>query len=108
MTQVCIKVYTRYMLNVIPITKARSSLLDLVDRVYEDYSRIDLTKKGVVKASLISTEYLYLLEETVFTLENSLDDIKLAEKELEQGKYLTLSGFNKSGVNAGKRSKNSK
>ena len=96
------------MLNVIPTTKARSSLLSLVDVVHENYSRIDLTKKGVVRASLVSTEYLDLLEETVFTLENSLDDIKLAEKELEQGKYFTLAELNKSGSNAGNRSKNSK
>jgi len=105
---VYIKVYTCYMLNVISTTKARSTLLDLVDRVYGDYSRVDLTKKGVVRASLVSTEYLDLLEETVFTLENSLDDIKLAEKELEQGRFLSLAEFNKSGISASKRSKNSK
>lgn len=54
-----------YMAQVIPVTQARRDLLKLVDRIDEEYTRVDLTKKGKVKATLVSPEYLDSLEETV-------------------------------------------
>lgn len=78
------------MTQVIPVTQARRDLLKLVDEVNEDYSRVDLTKKGKIKATLVSPDYLDSLEETIYTLENSMDDIRKAEKEIREGKYVTL------------------
>lgn len=35
------------MTQVIPVTEARKNLLKLVDLIDEEYTRIDLTKKGI-------------------------------------------------------------
>ena len=78
------------MAQVIPVTEARRDLLKLVDKVYDEYTRIDLTKNGRIKATLVSPEYLDSLEETIYTLENSMDDIREAEKRLAKGDYVTL------------------
>lgn len=61
----------------------------------ENYTRVDLTKKGKVKATLISPEYLDSLEETIYTLEHSMDDIREAEEEIARGEYITLDEFKK-------------
>lgn len=78
------------MTQVIPVTDARRILLDLVDLVDEQYTRVDLTKHGRVKATLISSDYLDSLEETVYSLTNSLSDIKRARKDIAAGRYVTL------------------
>ena len=78
------------MTQVIPVTDARKNFLNLVDIVSTNYTRIDFTKKGVVKASLISPDYLDELEETIYTLTHSMDDIREAQKEIKEGKYVTL------------------
>lgn len=78
------------MTQVIPVTQARRNLLKLVDEVNEDYSRVDITKKGKITATLVSPEYLDSLEETMYSLEHSLKDIREAEKEIREGKYVTL------------------
>lgn len=78
------------MAQVIPVTEARKNLLKLVDQVDEEYTRVDLTKNGKVKATLVSPDYLDSLEETIYTLENSMGDIKKAEAEIAQGKFVTL------------------
>ena len=87
--------YTSNMTQVIPVTQARRDLLKLVDQVNENYSRVDLTKKGKIKATLVSPDYLDSLEETIYTLENSMDDIREAEKEIAKGEYITLEEFKK-------------
>lgn len=78
------------MAQVIPVTEARKNLLKLVDLVDEEYTRIDLTKKGKVKATLVSPDYLDSLEETIYSLEHSLKDIREAEAEIARGEYVTL------------------
>lgn len=83
------------MAQVIPVTEARKNLLKLVDLVDEQYTRIDLTKKGKVKATLVSPDYLDSLEETMYSLEHSLEDIREAEKEIERGEFITLEEFRK-------------
>ena len=79
--------------QVIPVTQARRDLLNLVDKINEEYSRVDITKNGRVQASLVSPEYLDSLEETIHTLQHSLVDIREAEKEIAQGKYVTLEEY---------------
>lgn len=83
------------MTQVIPVTQARRDLLKLVDEVNEDYSRVDITKKGKIKATIVSPEYLESLEETIYTLEHSMDDIREAEKEFAKGNYVTLEELKK-------------
>jgi len=83
--------YTLFnMSQTIPVTQARKDLLNLVDKVDEDYTRVDLTKNGKVKATLVSPDYLDSLEETIYTLKHSMKDIKKAEKEIAKGNYVTL------------------
>mgnify|MGYP001570236879 CR=1 FL=1 len=83
------------MTQVLPVTEARKRLLKLIDQVDEDYTRIDLTKKGKVKATLVSPDYLDSLEETIYSLQHSMNDIKKAEEELTRGEYVTLEEFKK-------------
>lgn len=78
------------MTQVIPVTQARKDLLKLVDEIDERYTRIDLTKNGRVKATLVSPDYLDALEETIYTSQHSMKDIKRAEKEIAKGNYVTL------------------
>lgn len=78
------------MTNTIPITQARKNLLKLVDQIDQEYTRVDLTKNGKIKATLISSDYLDSLEETIYTLQNSMNDIRKAEKKIASGDYVTL------------------
>jgi len=78
------------MTYVLPITEARKDFLNLVDRVDEEYLRVDLTKNGKIKATLISPNYIDELEETIYTLQHSMPAIQKAEKEIAQGKFITL------------------
>ena len=78
------------MTQAIPVTEARRKLLSLVDEINEAYTRVDLTKNGRIRATLVSPDYLDSLEETIYSLKNSLTDIKLAEKEIARGKFINL------------------
>lgn len=83
------------MAQVIPVTQARRDLLKLVDKVDQEYTRVDLTKNGVIKATLVSPDYLDSLEETIYSLEHSLKDIREAEAEIARGEYVTLEQLEK-------------
>ena len=87
--------YTFLMTNVVPVTEARKKLLNLVDEVNDTYRRVDLTKNGRVKASLVSPDYLDSLEETIYSLKHSLKDIKKAEVEIKKGKTVSLEEIEK-------------
>lgn len=78
------------MSQVIPVTEARRRLLSLVDEVDDKYTRVDITKNGKVKATLVSPDYLDSLEETLYTLEHSMKDIREAEVEIARGEFVTL------------------
>lgn len=93
------------MAQVIPVTQARRDLLKLVDKIDEEYTRVDLTKNGKVKATIVSPDYLDSLEETLYSLEHSLKDIRKAEKEIAQGKFITLKEFKR---DLAKRQKNAR
>ena len=83
------------MTQVIPVTQARRDLLKLVDQVSEEYTRVDITKRGKITATLVSPDYLDSLEETMYSLEHSLKDIREAEKAFARGEYVTLEEFKK-------------
>jgi len=78
------------MTYVLPVTQARKDFLNLIDKIDEEYTRVDVTKRGLVKASIVSPDYLDELEETIYSLAHSLKDIRKAEREIAQGKYVTL------------------
>ena len=78
------------MTKTLPVTQARKDLLKLIDQVDDEYTRLDLTKNGKVKASLISPDYLDSLEETIYSLSHSLKDIKRAEKNIAKGDLVNL------------------
>lgn len=82
--------YTLSMSQVISVTEARKNLLQLVDQVDQSYSRVDLTKNGKVRASLVSPDYLDSLEETIYSLKTSKNDIEAAEKEIKNGQTVSL------------------
>jgi antitoxin YefM len=88
------------MTQVLPVTQARKDLLKLIDQIDEQYTCIDLTKNGKIKASLVSAEYLDSLEEEIFTLKNFMVDIRQAEKEISQGKIVKLEEIQKRVQNA--------
>jgi len=88
------------MTQALPITQARKNLLRLVDEIDEKYTRVDLTKNGKIKATLVSADYLDSLEETIFTLKNSMKDIRQAEEEVSQGKFINLEEIQKRIQNA--------
>lgn len=81
--------------HIIPVTQARKDLLNLVDKIDEEYTRVDITKNGKVRASLVSPEYLDSLEETIYSLKYSLKDIRESEKQITRGEYVTLEQFKK-------------
>lgn|SRR3989344_6062691 len=83
------------MAQTIPVTAARKDLLKLVEKVNEEYTRVDLTKNGRLIATLVSPDYLDSLEETIYTLEHSMKDIREAEKEIAKGNFVTLEEFKK-------------
>ena len=83
------------MFHVLPVTQARKDLLKLVDKVDEEYTRVDLTKNGKVKAALVSPEYLDSLEETIYSLKYSLKDIQEARKEFAEGRFIDLEDLKK-------------
>ncbi len=83
------------MTYVIPVTQARKNFLTLVDKIDEEYTRVDVTKNGRVKATLISPDYLDELEETIYSLTHSMSDIRKAEKEIAKGNYVTLKNIKK-------------
>ncbi len=88
-------VYTLIMTQVIPVTQARKDLLKLVDQIDDRYTRVDLTKNGRIKATLVSPDYLDSLEETIYSLKHSLKDIQKAEKEIKKGEFVKLEELEK-------------
>lgn len=83
------------MTYVLPVTEARKDFLNLVEKVDEDYLRVDLTKNGRIKATLISPDYIDELEETIYTLTHSMKAIRQAQKEHAKGQYVTLEEIKK-------------
>jgi len=76
----------------IPVTKAKSQLLDLVRRIKDSEDAIAITKNGVPEAVLISMEKFNGLLETLDILsdEKAMKSIRKSIKEANQGKWLDL------------------
>ena len=76
----------------VPITKAKSKLLDLVRSLHETDNVIAITKNGLPEAILLSMEKFEGLLETIEILsdEETISSLKKATQEAEQGKWLDL------------------
>ncbi len=89
--------YIKFMTNLIPISDVRAKLPDLVDKVNKKLDRVTITVNGQPKAVLLSAEELESIEETLEILSNHklMKDLKKAEKEIEDGQYITLEELEK-------------
>ena len=85
------------MTNLISISDVRTNLPDLVDKVNKKLDRVTITVNGQPKAILISAEELDSIEETLEILSDKklMKELKRAEKEIEEGKYVTLEQLQK-------------
>lgn len=79
------------MTNLISISDVRARLPDLVDKVNRKLDRVTITVNGQPRATLISSEELDSLEETLEIMSNPklMKDLRKAEKEIDEGKYVT-------------------
>ena len=85
------------MTHLISISDVRANLPDLVDKVNKKLDRVTITINGKPKAVLVSAQELDSIEETLEILSNPklMKDIRKAEKEIEEGKYVTLEELQK-------------
>jgi prevent-host-death family protein len=74
----------------IPVSKAKSALLDLIRRIEDSNDAIAITKNGVPEAVLISMKKFKGLMETVEILsdEKAMKSIRKSIKEARQGMWL--------------------
>ncbi len=74
----------------IPVTKAKSSLLDIIRKIEGSDDAIAITKNGVPEAVLLSMKKFEGLLETLDILadEKAMKSIKKSIKEAQQGKWL--------------------
>src|SRR3972149_12187666 len=80
------------MIKILPITKAREELPKIVNQAKRLFRKYVITVNGVPQAVLMSHEEHESLMETLDILSEpgALDEIKKSERELKQGKYVTL------------------
>jgi len=85
------------MTHLISISDVRANLPDLVDKVNKKLDRVTITINGKPKAVLVSAQELDSIEETLEILSNPklMKELKKAEKEIEEGKYVTLEELQK-------------
>ena len=76
--------------NFVPITQAKSKLLDMVRSIHDRDDSYAITKNGVPEAVLISMKKFEGLLETLDILsdENAMKSIKKSIKDAQQGKWL--------------------
>ena len=74
----------------IPVSKAKSTLLDLIRRIEDSDDAIAITKNGVPEAVLISMKKFKGLMETLEILsdEKAMQSIRKSIKEARKGKWL--------------------
>ena len=74
----------------IPVTKAKSKLLDLIRKIENSDDTVAITKNGVPEAVLLSMNKFEGLVETLEVLsdEKAMKSIRKSIKESRQGKWL--------------------
>ncbi len=83
------------MTKTIPLAEAKKSLSAIVKDVDEKYDRFTITKNGVDKAVIISSEEFDGLLETLDILSNKeeRDAIARAKEQVRRGKTVSLKDF---------------
>lgn len=78
-------------MKILPITKIREDLPNIVDRANRLLSKYTITVNGEPKAVVMSYDEYESLQETLDILSdpNALKDIKKAEEEYDKGNYIT-------------------
>ena len=76
--------------NYIPITKAKSSLLDIIRQIDGSDEAVAITKNGVPEAVLLSMKKFEGLLETLEILsdEKAMQSIRKSIKEAEEGNWI--------------------
>jgi antitoxin YefM len=76
----------------IPVTKAKSKLLDIIRKIESSDDTVAITKNGVPEAVLLSMSKFEGLVETLEILsdETAMKSIKKSIKEAREGKWLDL------------------
>jgi prevent-host-death family protein len=85
------------MANILPITKARETLTDLVDKTSKLYKEFIITVNGKPTAVLLSVDEYESLKETADVLsdKNLIKQLLKSEKEITRGKYVTFEELKK-------------
>ena len=85
------------MTNVLPITKARDTLTDLVDRASRLFQEFVITVNGKPAAVLMSVAEYETLKETASVLSDKglVKQLIISEKELSGGNYVTFDELKK-------------
>jgi len=76
--------------NYIPVTKAKSKLLDIIRKIESSDDTVAITKNGVPEAVLLSMSKFEGLVETLEVLsdETAMKSIRKSIKEAREGKWL--------------------
>ena len=85
------------MRRTLPVTEAREKLTGLVDEVNDKFEQIEITKNGKPRAIIMAADEFDSWKETLEILsdEQLMRDIKQAEKEYKEGKFVTLDELEK-------------
>ena len=89
--------YYRNMTKILSITKAREDFPKIVDRANRLLEKFVITVNGATKAIVMSHDEYESLQETLDILSEpgALEEIKQAEKEIKEGKFVTLKQLKK-------------
>ena len=89
--------YYRNMTKILSITKAREDFPKIVDRANRLLEKFVITVNGAPKAIVMSHDEYESLQETLDILSEpgALEEIKQAEKEIKEGKFVTLKQLKK-------------
>jgi antitoxin YefM len=85
----------RTMTKTMPLAEAKKSLSSIVREVEEKYDRVTITKNGVDKAVILSSEEFDGLLETLDILSHKeeRDAVARAKKQVRKGKTVSLKDF---------------
>ncbi len=83
------------MQKTLPLAEAKKSLSAIIKDVDEKYDRFIVTKNGVNKAVIMSSEEFEGLLETLdlISIKEERDAIARAKKQVEKGKTVSLKNF---------------
>lgn len=85
------------MTRTIPLAEAKKNLSAIINDIEEKYDRFTITKNGLSKAVILSTDEFEGLLDTLDILSNreERDAIRRARKEVKEGKTMSLDAVRK-------------